>query len=66
MTATRRKSVRCRQIGCTRLGPVSILRITYINGVRTWGVSDPGSLVLFGSDRAHANRFAREVLKDKD
>lgn len=59
---TRRKSVRARPIGRIPSGPVSILRITYRDNRRSWGVSLPGMLALFGSDRAEANRYARAML----
>jgi len=62
MTTTRKK-VQKRQVGELRLGPISVLRITYADGRRSWGVSQPGCLALFGSDRKEANRHVRRTIE---
>lgn len=54
-----RKSVRKRFVKMVRYGAAYILRITYKNGHKTWAVSEPGGLTLFGSDRAWMNRYIR-------
>jgi hypothetical protein len=63
--ASQRKSVRVRQVAYMRdrygSGPVRVLRIRYRDGRRTWGVSYPGGLALFGTDRQAANGYVRAL-----
>lgn len=61
---TPRKKVAKKQIGTLRTGPVYVLRITYADGRRTWGVSIPGCLALFGNDRSWANQWARRMIEE--
>lgn len=59
--SSRRKSVRVREIARNSFGPIYVLRITYTDGRRTWGVSESGMLSLFGFDRAAANEYIRRI-----
>ena len=56
-----RKLVNRKFIRNLKFGPMYILRITYADGRKTWGVSIPGLLCLFGSDRKMANDYIREA-----
>jgi hypothetical protein len=58
----RRQRVNARTIGRTNLGPVRLLRITYTDGFRSWGLSYNGSLTLFGTDRTYLNKVVRRVI----
>lgn len=57
-----RTGVRSKRIGTLNTGPISVLRIVCADGRKSWGVSFPGHLTLFGLDRARANRYARKML----
>jgi hypothetical protein len=59
MKATARKSVNRRFISKVKFGSCYLLRITYTDGRKSWGVSTPGMLALFGSDRRAANDYVR-------
>lgn len=60
--AARRKSVKTRAVGRLPDGPISLVRIHYTDGRRTWGVSVPGGLMLFGSDRLAPKLYTRAML----
>lgn len=63
-----RARVNQRLIGWTRLGPVYLTLITYMDGRRSWGVSEPGGSGSVGDGaeaRARVKELARLELADR-
>lgn len=62
MNSIKRKSVRTRQIGTLRMGPIYLVRIVYADGRVSRGVSDPGGLLL-DQNRDTRHHFARKMMQ---
>jgi hypothetical protein len=60
----RRERVLKRVVGSNRVGPIVLLRITYINGFKSWGVSN-GGLALFGNAKPAVRQYVQRCLQYK-
>ncbi len=52
-----RKSVTILAERKAKLGPIHLILIVYVDGRESYGVSGEGSLTLFGTDKARAEKY---------